>query len=105
MDQNEQGAGFNPAPCSFNISDAYVLVLTAMGDTKNTIRGLDLGDYGHLVKPIVKREFLAQVRSMVRRAKPPREVPVEYRDSVISLDLLTHDARCKGETVHMRPTE
>ena len=42
---------------------------------------------------------------MVRRAKPPGEVPVEYRDSVISLDLLTHDVSCSGETVHMRPTE
>ena len=38
-------------------------------------------------------------------AKPPGEVPVEYRDSVISLDLLTHDASCRGETVHMWPTE
>ena len=42
---------------------------------------------------------------MVRRAKPPGEVPVEYRDSVISLGLLTHDASCRGETVHMQPTE
>ena len=93
-----------PAPCSFNISDAYVLVLTAMGDTENTIRGLDLGADEHLVKPIVKREFVDRVRSMVRRVKPPGKVPVEYRDSVISLDLLTHDASFRGEAVHMRPT-
>ena len=76
-----------------------------MGDTENTIRGLDLGADGNLVKPIVKQEFLAQVRSMVMRAKPAGEVPVEYRNFVISLDLLTHNASCKGETVHMRPTE
>ena len=79
--------------------------LTAKGYTENTIRGLNLGADEYLVKPIVKREFLARVRSMVRRAKPPGEVPVEYRDSVISLDLLTHDASCRGETVHMWPTE
>ena len=48
-----------------------------MGDTGSTIRGLDLGDDEYLVKPIVKREFVARVRSMVRRAKPPGEVPVE----------------------------
>ena len=76
-----------------------------MGDTENPIHGLDLGADKYLVKPIVKREFLARVGSMVRRAKPPGEVPVEYRDSVISLDLLTHDASCRGEVVHMRPTE
>ena len=81
------------------------MAVTALGDTENTIRGLDLGADGYLVEPIIKRDFLAQVRSMVRRAKPPGEVPVEYRDSVISLDLLTHDASCKGETVHMRPAK
>ena len=74
-----------------------------MGDTENPIRGLDLGVDEHLVKPIVKREFLARVGSMVRRAKPPGGVPLQYRDSVISLDLLTHDASFRGEAVHMRP--
>ena len=81
------------------------MAVTALDDTENTIRGLDLAADEYLVKSIVKREFLARLRSMVRRAKPPGEVPVEYRDSVISLDLLTHDASCKGETVHMRPTK
>ena len=76
-----------------------------MGDTGNTIRGLDLGADEYGVKPIVKRKFLARVRSVVRRAKPSGEVPVEYLDSVISLDLLTHDASCRGDTVHLRPTE
>ncbi|MQG14435.1 MAG: response regulator transcription factor [SAR202 cluster bacterium] len=47
------------------------MALTAMGDTENPIRGLDLGVDEYLVKPIVKREFLARVRSMVRWAKPP----------------------------------
>ena len=80
------------------------MAVTALGYTENTIRGLDLAADEYLVKPIVKREFLARVRSMVRRTRPPGEVPVEYRDSVISLDLLTHDDSCRGETVHMRPT-
>ena len=76
-----------------------------MGDTENTLRGLNLGADEYLVKPIVKREFLARVRSMVWRAKPPGEEPVEYRDSVISLDLLTHNASFRCKTVHMRPTK
>ena len=94
----------NPAPCSFNISDAHVLALIAMADTENTFRGLDFADDEYLVKPIVKREFVARVHSMVRRVKPTGEVPVEYRNSVISLDLLTHDTSFRGKAVHMRPT-
>ena len=94
-----------PAPCSFNISDAHVLALIAMADTENTFRGLDFAADEYLVKPVVKREFVARVRSMVRRGKPPGEVPVEYRNSVISLDLLTHDASFRGGTVHLRPAK
>ena len=87
------------------ISDAHVLALTAMGDTENTIRGLELGADDYLVKPIAKREFLARVRSLVRRSTPLGEVPVNYEDSVITMDLLTHEASCRGEPIHMRPTE
>jgi DNA-binding response OmpR family regulator len=87
------------------ISEAHVLALTAMGDTKNTVRGLELGADEYLVKPVVKREFLARVRSFIRRAKPPSDFPVNYQDPVISLDLLTREANFRGEVVHMRPTE
>ncbi|NQW22953.1 MAG: response regulator transcription factor [SAR202 cluster bacterium] len=87
------------------ISDAHILALTAMGDTENTVRGLEIGADEYLVKPVAKREFLARVRSLVRRAKPPGEVPVRYQDTVVMLDLLTHDASCRGESIHMRPTE
>jgi len=87
------------------ISEAHVLALTAMGDTENTVRGLELGADEYLVKPVVKREFLARVRSFIRRAKPPSDFPVNYQDPVISLDLLTREANFRGEVVHMRPTE
>ena len=87
------------------ISDAHVLALTAMGDTESTVRGLELGADEYLVKPIPKREFLVRVRSLLRRAKPPGEVPVEYRDSVLMLGLLAHDVSCRGEPLHLRPTE
>ena len=48
---------------------------------------------------------MARVRSVVRQADPAREVRVEYCYPMISLGLLTHDASCRGEVVHMRPTE
>ena len=87
------------------ISDAHILALTAMSDTENTVYGLEIGADEYLTKPIAKREFLARVRSMLRRAKAPEDAPIEYQDTVISLDLLTHGASCRGESVTMRPTE
>ena len=76
-----------------------------MGDNERTVSGLDPDDDGSLVKPIVKQELLARVRSIVRQAKPPRGVWVEYCYPMISLGLLTYDTSCRGEVVHMRPTE
>ena len=76
-----------------------------MGDTENTIRGLEIGADEYLTKPVAKREFLARVRTMLRRAKAPDDAPIEYQDTVIALDLLTHSARCRGEEIQMRPTE
>ena len=87
------------------ISDGHVLALTAMDDTENIVLGLELGADEYLLKPVAKREFLARVQSLVRRAKSPEEAPVEYQDSLITLDLLTHGAKCRGEEVQMRPTE
>ena len=87
------------------ISDAHILALTAMGDTENTIRGLEIGADEYLTKPVARREFLARVRSMLRRAKAPDDAPVEYHDTVIALDLLAHSTSCRGEVVQMRPTE
>ena len=30
---------------------------------------------------------------------------MEYRDSVLTLGLLAHDVSCRGEPLHLRPTE
>lgn len=87
------------------ISDAHVLALTAMGDTENTVRGLELGADEYLVKPIAKRVLLARVRSLVRRAKPAEELPIQYGDAVVSMDFLTHNVAVRGESLHLRPTE
>jgi DNA-binding response OmpR family regulator len=87
------------------MSDAHVLVLTALDSEENVIRGLELGADEYLVKPISKREFLARVRSIVRRAATPEDVTTGYSDSILSLNFLTHEAQLRGGPIHLRPTE
>jgi DNA-binding response OmpR family regulator len=45
-----------------------ILVLSARGDTKDKVRGLDLGADDYLTKPFDYDEFLARVRRLLRLA-------------------------------------
>ena len=87
------------------ISDAHVMVLTALDGEEHDIRGLDLGADEFLHKPISKRVLLAHVRSLLRRAEPDKIVPVEYGNSTVMVNVLTHEATVLGEPLHLRPTE
>ncbi len=87
------------------ISDTHVIALTAMGGEEHTIRGFDMGADEYLVKPVSKRVFLARVRSILRRAAPDDELALGYKDQLLTLDFLSHEAQVKGEVHHLRPTE
>jgi DNA-binding response OmpR family regulator len=88
-----------------DISDGFVLALTALGSEENLIRGLELGADEYLVKPVSKRAFLARVNSLLRRASPPKELAATYSDCYLSLDFLTHEAHILGQSLRLRPTE
>ena len=47
------------------ISDVPVLVTTAFDKEENLLRAGAMGACGHMVKPISRREFLAQVAPVV----------------------------------------
>ncbi len=50
-------------------SDVPIIMLTARGDERDRVRGLDLGADDYLVKPFSVTELLARVRAVLRRAK------------------------------------
>lgn len=87
------------------ISNAYILALTALGEEEHLIRGLELGADEYLVKPIKKREFLARVRTLLRRAEPPSDATMNYSDDFLSLNILTHEQTVLGKKMQLRPTE
>ena len=92
------------------MSDAHVLVLTALESEEYMIRGLDLGADDFLVKPVSRRALLARIRALLRRASPAGNVPTGYSDGgysdgIVTLNFLTHEAEIRGEPVSLRPTE
>ena len=51
--------------------DVPILMLTAMGDPKDRIAGLEKGVDDYLGKPFEPRELLLRIQNVLRRARPP----------------------------------
>lgn len=52
-----------------------VVMVTARGSEADRVLGLDLGADDYLPKPFGRRELLARIRAVLRRARPPATTP------------------------------
>jgi DNA-binding response OmpR family regulator len=60
-----------------------VLMLTALGDTGNKVRGLDSGADDYLTKPFAMEELSARIRVLLRRETDPQTSFICINDLVI----------------------
>ena len=87
------------------VSNAYILVLTALNSEEDVVRALELGADEYVVKPMRMLEFRARVDGLVRRADPPGPAASNYSDQFLSFNILTREASILGEPLRLRPTE
>jgi DNA-binding response OmpR family regulator len=80
-----------------------ILMLTALGDVSDRIRGLDQGADDYLVKPFHSGEFLARIRSLIRRRTEVRSAVIEKFG--LRLDLNTHKATREGREITLTAKE
>ncbi len=73
-----------------------VLMLTALGELNDRVKGLDMGADDYLVKPFALSEMEARVRALLRRGSPVKIPQLQFLD--ITLDTTTHEVR-RGERV------
>ncbi len=91
------------------VSLAPIIVLSTMGSEKTKIEALDLGADDYLVMPFSMGEFLARVRSALRRwatyhaGKPQTANLISSDDLLIDSD--SRQVSVLGEEVHLTPTE
>lgn len=81
-----------------------VLILSALGDVDDRIKGLRAGGDDYLTKPYSFSELLARVEVLARRTMP-EEAQTKYVVADLELDRLSHKVVRSGETILLQPRE
>lgn len=81
-----------------------VLILSALGQVDDRIKGLRAGGDDYLPKPYSFAELLARVEVLSRRRGGPAE-ETSYRVGDLELDRLSHQVKRGGEELTLQPRE
>jgi two-component system OmpR family response regulator len=81
-----------------------VLILSALGQVDDRIKGLRAGGDDYLAKPYSFAELLARVEVLARRRGGPTEATV-YRVGDLELDRLSHSVTRNGKAISLQPRE
>ena len=84
--------------------DIPIIMLTARGDERDKILGLESGADDYITKPFSPRELMARIRAMLRRHLPA--IPDESVEAGgLELSPISHRVTAKGISINLGPTE
>jgi DNA-binding response OmpR family regulator len=90
-------------------ADGYlgpILMLTALGGTRDKVNGLDAGADDYLVKPFAFDELLARVRALLRRRQDAEQATSSVlRFADLEMNLLTRRVSREGKEISLTPKE
>ena len=81
-----------------------VILVTALGEEAQRVRGLSIGADDYVAKPFSVPELMARVRAVLRRSRPERIVKRLYAGD-LDLDRETRQVRRGTRDIHLGPTE
>ncbi|HEY0664112.1 MAG TPA: phosphate regulon transcriptional regulator PhoB [Thiobacillaceae bacterium] len=81
-----------------------IIMLTARGEERDKVQGLDIGADDYITKPFSPRELVSRIRAVLRRRAPQMtEEPVVVRG--LRLDPASHRVQGNGRALELGPTE
>jgi two-component system OmpR family response regulator len=83
-----------------------VLILSALGEVDDRVKGLKAGGDDYLVKPFAFSELLARLEALARRAKSGADAPATtLKVADLEMDLLRREVRRAGKPIDLQPRE
>jgi two-component system KDP operon response regulator KdpE len=100
--------GFTATERIREFSTVPIIILTAKGEERDRVRGLDAGADDYIVKPFSAQELLARVRAVLRRAE--RHADEDFHHPIfqhyeLEIDLARALVTSEGEEVSLTATE
>jgi two-component system OmpR family response regulator len=81
-----------------------VLILSALGQVDDRVKGLKAGGDDYLSKPFAFSELLARIEALLRR-RDAQSVETKLTVGDLELDLLTRQVRRAGKPIDLQPRE
>lgn len=81
-----------------------VLMISALSDADERVRGLRAGGDDYLTKPFHPDEMIARVEALLRRRSDP-SLTLTLRFADVELDMMRREARRNGVVLELLPTE
>ena len=82
-----------------------IIMVTAKGQGKDKIKGLDLGADDYITKPFSLEEMLARIGAVLRRTDPARGVGQTFRFGDLDVDMAGLKAVRAGTAIELSPRE
>lgn len=88
------------------MSDVPIIFLTARGEVKDIVRGLEMGADDYVPKPYDNDELVARIRAHLRRApKPNMSEELAFNGGEFRINFMNREVRVRNEIKHLTPKE
>ena len=100
--------GFTACERIREFSNVPIVILTAKGEERDRVRGLDVGADDYIIKPFSAQELLARVRAVLRRAE--RQAAADFHQPIfrhheLEIDLPRARVTSQGREISLTATE
>jgi DNA-binding response OmpR family regulator len=88
------------------MSDVPIIFLTARGEVRDVVRGLEMGADDYVPKPYDNDELVARIRAHLRRApKPNMSEELVFNGGEFRINFMNREVRVRNELKHLTPKE